>query len=242
MPLPRLLAALMLSLLAPLAKAGDLRPFEARFSVSRNDRPLGTMLMRLEAPRPGEWLFSSRTEGEKGLASFLGVTIEERSTLRDKDGALSSASYRYEQDMVGRHRKRALDLVDGQVRESDGDERWSYAAAGHVLDRHAVVLGIAGHLAGGAGKGTLFEIPVASKGKLEAWRFLVAGAETVETGEGSIQALRVERVRDNPERKTISWHSERHGWLPVRVEQVEPDGERLLSVLRDFVGERGQHP
>ncbi|GMU44337.1 MAG: DUF3108 domain-containing protein [Xanthomonadales bacterium] len=229
-----LAAALVLLPLSALAGERPLQPFEASFTVSRNDKPLGTMVMRLESPRAGEWLFSSRTEGEKGLASFLGVTIEERSALHDNDGALTSSGYRYQQDMVGRHRSRSLEIADGQARESDNDERWSYPVAGEVLDRHAAVLGIAAHLANGAGRGTLFEVPVASKGKLESWRFLVAGAETVDTGEGRMEAVRVERVRENADRKTVSWHAERYGWLPVRVEQIEPDGERLVSVLREF--------
>lgn len=234
MTLIRLAAALVLLPFAALADDAALKPFEARFAVSRNDKPLGTMVMRLEAAQAGEWRFSSRTEGERGLASFLGVTIEERSTLRSNDGELTSVGYRYQQDMVGRHRSRELAIADGRARESDEDKRWTYAVEGHVLDRHAAVLGIAAHLAQGASKGTLFEVPVANKGKLEQWRFLVAANERIDTGAGPVDSVRVERLRDNPERKTVSWHAQRYGWLPVRVEQVEPDGERLVSVLQSF--------
>lgn len=234
MTLPRLFAAFALLPLSALAAAADLEPFEASFTVSRNDKALGTMRMSLRAGAPGEWRFTSRTEGEKGLASFLGVTIEENSTLRAGAAGLESIRYDYEQDMVGRHRKRSLKISAGQARENDDDERWSYPVEGPVLDRHAAVLGIASRLAEGASEGTRFELPVASKGKLEQWRFLIAGTETIDTGRGRIQAVRVERVRDNPDRKTLSWHAIEYAWLPVKVEQTARDGERLVSVLQSF--------
>lgn len=223
-----------LALFSCTVQAADLKAFEARFAVSRNGKELGTMAMALSAPKEGEWLFVSRTEGQGGLAGFLGVTIEERSTLMLGESGLASTSYRYNQDMVGRHRARTLDIAGGKATESDDDKRWSYAVEGSVLDRHAMVLGIASHLADGVREGSVFDLAVASKGKLEEWRFLVAGTEQVETGNGRIEAIRVERLRDNPDRKTVSWHAPKYGYLPVKVEQVEPDGERLVSLLQGF--------
>ncbi len=76
----------------------------------------------------------------------------------------------------------------------------------------------------------MFDLPVASKGKIESWRFLVVGTEEIQTGNGRISAVRVERVRENSERKTVSWHASAYRYLPVKVEQIEPDGERLVSI------------
>jgi hypothetical protein len=193
-----------LALFSGATLAADLKPFEASFAVSRNGKELGTMAMALSAPKDGEWLFVSRTEGKGGLAGFLGVTIEERSKLTLGESGLASTSYRYNQDMVGRHRARQLDITGGKATESDDDKRWSYPVEGNVLDRHSMVLGIATHLADGVSEGSVFDLAVASKGKLEEWRFLVGGTEQVDTGSGRIEAIRVERLRDNPERKTVS--------------------------------------
>jgi hypothetical protein len=227
--------ALLSLLLSPLADAMAIKPFTASFVVSRNGKDLGVMQMRLSVPVPGEALFVSHTEGKKGLAGFLGVTIDERSELRVAESGLTTRTYRYKQEMVGRKRSRELTIADdGRVSEVDNGKSWTYQAAAAVLDRHAVVLGIAAKLAEGLPNGSVFDLPVASKGEAESWRFLVVGNEQVETGNGRMQAIRVERVRENAERKTVSWHAVDYGFLPVKVEQIEPDGERLVSVLQSF--------
>lgn len=230
-----LVPALLMLLTAASANAATVEPFQASFTVSRNGKELGDMQMQLSAVKPGEWLFVSRTEGNSGLAGFLGVTIEERSQLVQTESGLSTRSYHYQQDMFGRHRSRQLDVtVDGAIAESDGDKSWAYNSTTPLLDRHAVVLGIAARLAAGADPGSLFDVPVASKGKTEQWRFLVVGLDEIKTGNGRISAVRVERVRENSERTTVSWHSPANDYLPIKVEQTEPDGERLTSLLQSF--------
>jgi hypothetical protein len=222
-------------LLSPLAQAVSVEPFQASFAVSRNGKELGVMQMQLTHPRPGEALFVSHTEGRGGLAGFLGVTIDERSELTIGASSIGTRSYRYRQEMIGRQRARELDVAaDGRISEVDNGKSWNYQAADSVLDRHAVVLGIAAKLADGVPNGAVFDLPVASKGKAGNWRFLVVGDELVDTGNGRMQAIRVERVRENAERKTVSWHAVDYGFLPIKVEQIEPDGERLVSVLQTF--------
>ena len=221
-------------LFAATAPAASVDPFQASFTVSRNGKDLGVMRMQLRERSPGELEFVSRTEGKQGLAGFLGVTIEERSILRQDESGLASLSYNYQQDMFGRHRSRKLNVVGGAVSESDDDKAWSYEVPEPVLDRHVAVLGIATRLGDGVANGSLFDLPVASKGKLESWRFLVVGPEEIDTGNGRIRAIRVERVRENADRKTVSWHAPEFGYMPVKVEQLEPDGEQLLSVLQKF--------
>ncbi|MBK9654302.1 MAG: DUF3108 domain-containing protein [Rhodanobacteraceae bacterium] len=221
-------------LFAAAAPAASIDPFQASFTVSRNGKDLGVMRMQLTEREPGELEFVSRTEGKQGLAGFLGVTIEERSILRQDESGLTSLSYGYQQDMFGRHRSRKLSISEGAVSESDDDKSWNYAVTGPVLDRHVTVLGIAARLREGVADGSLFDLPVASKGKLESWRFLVVGPEEIDTANGRISAIRVERVRENSDRKTVSWHAPQFGYLPVKVEQIEPDGEQLLSVLQKF--------
>lgn len=210
-------------------------PFSAGFDVSRNGKALGTMEMSLTETTPGNLEFVSRSEGTEGMAGLLAATIEERSWLRRSEFGFATIRYRYVQKMVGRKRERALDITDdGKIVESERDDQWNYRASGDVLDRHAAVLGVAKKLAAGASKGSVLSIDVAMRGEVEAWRFLVVGHETVQTSYGEVDAVRVERIRANANRHTVSWHSPRHSFMPVKVEQTEPDGELLTTVLKRF--------
>mgnify|MGYP002783560486 FL=1 len=223
-----------LCLLSTQALAID--PFSATFDVSRNNKALGTMEMTLRETSPGSFEFASRTEGTEGMAGFLSASIEERSQLQRGAAGYATTRYRYQQKMVGRKRERSLDVAaDGAIAEREKDDRWSYRASNPVLDRHAAVLGVAEKLADGANVGSVLSIDVALRGEVSPWRFLVVGHETIQTGSGKIATIRVERVRDNPNRKTVSWHAPSYQYLPVKVEQTEPDGETMASVLKRFV-------
>ncbi len=220
---------------AQWSAAAAMAPFNASFTVQRNGDSLGHMQMALTDAGNGQWDFVSRTEGDKGLAGFLGVTIEERSRLSRDANGFETVSYSYQQKMVARNRKRSLTrAADGAIAETDGSERWDYASANPVFDRHSVTLGIADRLSKGPDQGVIFGLPVAAKGKLETWRFLVVGPEEIETGNGRMSAIRVERMRENSDRKTVSWHAPEFSYLPIKVEQTEPDGEKLTSVLDSF--------
>jgi hypothetical protein len=42
---------------------------------------------------------------------------------------------------------------------------------------------------------------------------------------GEFDAIRVERIRDIPGRVTTTWFAAELGYMPVRIEQREPDGD-----------------
>ncbi len=227
----------LLAVFAMNAEAGlaDPVPFEADYSVSRNGKALGDMRSRLSRAGDTSLVYRSVTEGRNGLAGLLGVRIEEESHLGVDGSGLHSSAYRYRQEMVARKRERALKIeADGRVHESDNDRKWEYTASGGAFDRHSVVLAIALRLREGVGDGVVFDVPVADKGAVEPWRFLVAGRERIDIGEGDIDTIRIERVRKDSERKTVSWHAPDMDFMPVKVEQVEPDGEVLTSVLQRY--------
>jgi len=65
------------------------------------------------------------------------------------------------------------------------------------------------------------------------WRSAPANARSRAPG-GALEALRVERVRENPGRTTTSWLAPALGWLPVRIVQREADGETIeMRLLAD---------
>lgn len=209
--------------------AATLSPFTARFDFLDDGQRVGraTLTLRREGR---DWVFTTDTQGERGLAGFLGAKIHEQSRFRESGGQLSGLSYRYRQKISFRERKRSIDFdwSARRAREDDGKTRSEYALTGATIDRHMAVLALMLDL--GAGRNT-FAHPVAYKGQVESWRFRQSGRERLNTPAGALDTVRLERVRDNAARRTVSWHAESLGWLPVRIEQVEPDGERYTLAL-----------
>lgn len=235
----RVLSPFLISVLGMLlAPPGwSIEPFEARFAVSRNGSEAGTMQMRLSETEAGRFEFHSATRARGGMAGFLGASIDEHSQLRHDGQAWETLAYRYQQDLGVRKRRRSLERgVDGSWREVDGRRQWQYRAEGPLLDRHAVILAIADALREDASEGRVLAFQVADKGEVETWRFRVGPPETLKTGLGPIEAVRVERLREHARRQTISWHAADYAWLPVQAEQKESDGESILSVLNGYQG------
>jgi hypothetical protein len=69
---------------------------------------------------------------------------------------------------------------------------------------------------------------VAERRAVGSQRFRQAGAASVDTPMGAMQAVRVDRVRESGDgRSTQFWLSPAHGYVPVRMLQKEPDGESI---------------
>lgn len=217
------------------AETAGLRPFKAEFDVLENGKRIGSATLELRRSARDRWTFSTRTTGESGMAGLLGARISESSTLREtEDGTLATVDYRYEQEVAWRDRNRRLqiDPHSGAAVETDRKQRWTYATQGPVLDRHAAVLAVSLDL---LRTGAPRLHAVAHKGEVEDWQFAERGSATVQTGIGTLDAIQLERVREHSKRSTVSWHARDWHYLPVVVEQVEPDGKRIRIVLKRWL-------
>ena len=70
---------------------------------------------------------------------------------------------------------------------------------------------------------------------VDTYDFRVLGPEKVETKAGSIDAIKVERVRDPTKNKrtTVMWFAPKWDSLLVRLQQVETDGKEYNIMLLD---------
>jgi hypothetical protein len=229
------LTLLALVLAAPASAADGARDtgapasFERRYEVLRNGSPLGEATIALRQVEGATWEFSTRTRGTRGLAGLAGASIDEWSEFAWREGRPELLRYRYRQDVAFRTRERSLARVGGdRIDSRDGDRRHDLAFEPFTLDRHLVVLAIGADLARGADGELRYR--VADRDDVEWHRYRVAGRERV----GTLDAIRVERLRDNPGRTTTSWLAPALGFAPVRIVQREADGETIeMRLLRD---------
>ena len=227
----RIFAAAVFSLLGAAASAAELQPFALQFDVARNGKALGEASLSLTRGSDESWIFRTHTIGTSGMASLAGVDIDERSEFRYVDGRPETIGYRFQQKMRFKSRQRSFTVspaakrIDG--RDDDGSFSIPYEPG--LLDRNLVVLALAGDVESAAGS---LDYRIADKRKVDVHTYRIAGRETLETARGRLETVRVERVRSSPGRQTTTWIAPSLGYLPVRIRQIEPDGETLDMTLR----------
>ncbi len=224
--------ALLLAGVGALAAAEvPVQAFELQFEVSRNGKPLGEASIKLSPAEGDTWAFQTHTRGTAGLASFAGVEIDEKSEFRWNQGRPETLRYAFDQKMRFKSKKRSLSIMPnpGRVSGRDGDGEYQLDYEAGLVDRNLVVLAMASDLARSAEQ---LEYRVADKRKIDTNIYRVAGQEKLKTVRGELDTLRVERVRTQSGRQTTTWIAPSLGYLPVRIRQIEEDGETMDMQLR----------
>ena len=209
-------------------------PFNARYAVFRDGKPLGDaslQLVALDAPR---WRVDLHIEATRGLMGLAGLDLQQ-STLFDVDGAeyrpLSQSTVR--KALFGK--RKATGVYDWRK----GAARWT----GDVKKtrRNAVPLR-AGDMSGllinlavlrDASPGATLHYRFVDEGRARDQLYQVAALrEPQQVDDLSYAALRVDRVRSGDETTTF-WVVEAVP-TPIRILQRDDDGETLELRLIDY--------
>ncbi len=218
---------------ALMAQDAPLKAFNAEYDVIRNGKTLGSS--RVSLSRDGDtWQYNADTTGDRGMASLLGLKITQRMDFTWVDGMPRPSISDYDQKATLGNRTVAVryDWTAGQYHLTDRKGAHDHPLVDGAADRYGSGVFIAAKLAAGE---TDFTLRVAHADGLRDWRFRVAGTETVDTPSGSVTAVKVERVRDDDDRRTISWHDPARDYLAVRLLQDE-DGDTTETRLRTWTG------
>lgn len=223
-----ILFALALLLPAAAVAAPPPKPFSADYVVFQDGKKLGTGSISLRALPDGRWELSTRSRATEGLFAMAGAERTERSVLRWSGGQPEVVEYRMQQKAGWSGRNQVL-LVDAGARTASStykDQTTSLPYSPGLVDKHGVTAAIMSDLA--AGKRGNLDYTVAERRAVEPQRFRTAANVKLTTALGQLRAIRVERVRNGGEgRVTRIWFARERGWLPLRIQQVEADGETL---------------
>lgn len=232
-----LILASVMAVLASLAIPADavaqtpVPAFDAEYEVIRNGKAVGSS--RVSLRREGDhWRYSSDTSGDRGMAALVGLQVQQHTDFLWLDGQPRPLSSRYEQKATLSNRSVLVryDWDAGRYHLSDRRGEHEHDLPVNTVDRYGSGIAIATRLAAGERE---FELPVAHADGIRVWRFRVSGEETVETTSGRVQALRVERVREDSDRSTISWHDPQRDHIAVRMLQHE-DRNVIESRLHSY--------
>lgn len=213
--------ALLATLALAPALANTPAAYSAEYEVLRNGRALGQADVRVSEAGNGVWEMHSHTRGTRGVASLAGVEVTERSRFRWTAESIEAMDYDYSQRAAARSRERSVRVDSGAgaitTRDRGDEARLAYQAG--VLDRHILPLAIARDLSRGE-RGPL-SYQVADRGEVDEHVYRIVGRERVETPKGQVDAIKLERQRENSDRVTTMWMDPGNGYLPVRVVQRE---------------------
>lgn len=198
----------------------DLVPLKASYSASI-DRGIsinGTAVRSLEQQEDGSWIYRFDVD------SFL-ADIRESLTFRWEDGQVIPQRYRYTlEGFAIRNRSRAIDFnwpseaINGSY---DGD-RFTIDTEPGALDPLGFQLQMSQDLK--AGK-TEMSYAVVDKRGYDYDKFAVIGEEVVDSKVGSVDTIKVEKVRgEGSKRETLMWFAPELDYLLIRLVQTEPDG------------------
>jgi len=223
-------------LLAPaLALAAPPPPYTAKYEVWRNGSRLGQATVVFKALPNGRYELTSNTVGSEGLAAIAGVTVDERSILRWTGQQPETVAYSYRQQLAWKTRERSIqvDAADRRIESQDKDRHFSPPYQPGVLDRNAITVALMGDLAMGKTGDLNYLVP--SKDELERQVYRTASPERLKTALGAQEVIRVERIRETGNgRTTTLWLGRDKNFVPLQIEQKEPDGEtielRIVSI------------
>jgi len=211
--------------------SAPVQAFQADYQVLRNGKELGHATLALRPAGNGTWEFSNHTQGTKGMASLLGLDVAEKSSFRWNDGQPQGLNYTYSQEAAVKSRRRSTQF-DWNAREAhsdDGKDSWIAPLRGNAMDRSLVTVALMSVLKSGA---TTATFPVVDKDHVGEQRYDIGRRESLSLPAGSIDAVRVDRLRDgDSKRTTTSWFAPQRNWLPVQIEQVEKNGDTITMRL-----------
>lgn len=223
------IAALLLSTsLSSTASTLVLEPYRATYT-NRVDAAIsfsGEAVRELKQLENAEWELSVE-------ASAMMANIRESSRVKLDSDFIFPLQYDYYRRILTRKRTAQLrfDWDANFVITDIDDKPWRMSIEPGIHDKLSYQLQMPADLKKGL---HTLEYAVADGGQIQTYRFQVTGEEQVETPAGNFRAIRVERDRGKgSDRETLIWFAPELDYLVVRLEQIEPNGNRYALLLKN---------
>ena len=206
--------------------AAELQPFSASYTADWKQLPFSGKAERsLQVQDDGSWKLDFS-------ASMLVASLSETSWLTIHNGDVQPQKYRYSRNGMGKSKKikHDFDWTTHVVTGSDRDTPVKLTLIQGVQDKSSYQLALQRDIARGE---TSMSYQVLDGDELDTYDFRVLGEESVDTKVGTVDAIKVERVRDptQSKRKTILWFAKDWDYLLIRLQQVEKDGKEYQIIL-----------
>lgn len=222
-PLLWLAMCLLAAFFTPGVQAeGQLTPFTARFELRMNGLPVGEQTLSLTQGEQDTYTLETHSLPNRLASLFKAARRHEISRFRIMDDQLLSLEYRMHQ--TGGRRDRSAHLAfewpESRVINEVEGQRWAMPIPADTLDMLNVQIALMRDLAAGSAN---LVYQIADGGKLKTFRFKVIAEERIKTGLGHLNALKIQRLREDLDRTTYLWCAPDLNYLPIQIRQRESD-------------------
>jgi hypothetical protein len=231
--MPRSLIIILGLLILPAYVAAGLleEGFQADYSLSKNDFDIGVAEYRLY-PQPTGMLIYESTAKPEGLASlFIHDRIIERSHIIHIPGGLQPQKYEYQQKGGKDTRHYTLDFNWSQQKLVNTNINETLDLPADTQDMLSFQLQLMHTLQAGK-KSMAFHL--ADDDKVQAYRLEYQKEMQLNTAIGELKVVMLEHRRSEHNDTFRFWCAPSLEYLPVRIERIEDDGDRVLFELRRF--------
>lgn len=183
----------------------------------------GTTTRQLSQLNNLSWKLSSES-------SALFARIDENSTFTHSQNLIAPHSYYYKRKVLGKTREAALsfDWQKNSVTNNVANQPWQMPISDGVQDKLSYQLQLRLDLINGK---ELLEYKVADGGRLKEYRFEIIGKEHIETPAGSFDSIKVRRLHDSNDKKTLIWFAPSLNYQMIKLyRQTKKDKAFALSL------------
>ncbi|MGH8480406.1 MAG: DUF3108 domain-containing protein [Gammaproteobacteria bacterium] len=230
-----LITAAALHCVAVGVYAGPLEPFSATYRLEMAGLTIGTIERQL-APGPnGRYRYRSESRA-KGLAKLLfdDHLIEESLFAATATGPRPVVySSRYTGHKGPSTVSVRFDWRHSKIKNQKNDRRWELPLSASVFDKLLYQLAIMYDL--GAGKRDL-SYRIVDGHEIKTYRFLHLGTERIKTPLGEFDTVKIERRKENSQRKTTIWCAPRLRYLAVRLDNRDGKGREITALIDRVTG------
>lgn len=212
--------------------------FPATYRVSKNGFPLGMAERRLEVRHDGTLVFTSKAHPTGLAALFVSDKVTERSVERRMDGRIRPLSYSYRQSGGKHERQWSLRFDWANHRVTSSHDNIQHTLAPDTQDLLSFQLALMLDLQ--AGKHT-FSYPIVDKKEMHDYGFKAVGHQMLRTAVGRLKTLKLVHKDVQGEGSFVFWCAVKYGYLPVRIERTDEDGDKVTMELHSMPGKKAQY-
>jgi hypothetical protein len=218
----------VLSLLSPATFADDIstasagigfEPFVAVYRVQYGDIDAGNMTLTLQKLDANSYKLSAVSRSTGIAAWFKSSDVLESSQWYLRNEQVTPFLYNFQDDDRDDERQiqvrfnwsnhQAINSIDGKP--------WTMEVPPRAQDKLSYIALLMQDL--GNGKRD-FMYDIADGGKLKTYNFRAETNETIATGVGTLDTIRIKRMRQHRhKRHTLYWCAKKYGYLPVKIEK-----------------------